>query len=233
MYRLLCTGEFKDMTVADWLDNSKWFDIKLLVDVNGSDNTVEMKSDGYAKHIERVLKRLNLLCSKLLHLGRNVGSKILDLLEEESEAIRRMGQWNPSVFDNSYSSKLPMAPIRKLAGFYANNKMYFNTRTNVDVPDDLLRMTPISEWLYNITPQVLEEAGSTHPTCLNVLKFFAFINKVFIQDAAATMILYPERATHPIFREIPLFASTEYNVSFQYLWKTSLQVFIANTFLYF
>jgi hypothetical protein len=126
-----------------------------------------------------------------------------------------------------------MAPIRKLAGFYANNKMYFNTRTNVDVPDDLLRMTPISEWLYNITPQVLEEAGSTHPTCLNVLKFFAFINKVFIQDAAATMILYPERATHPIFREIPLFASTEYNVSFQYLWKTSLQVFIANTFLYF
>jgi hypothetical protein len=213
MYRFLSSGEFKDLSVDDWLDNSQWFDIKLLTDINSTDNVTPMQSDGYSKAIEKCLKRLKLMTTKLLHLGRNVGSKILDLLEEESEAIRRMGQWNPSIFDNSYSSKLPMGPIRKLAGFHGNNKMYFNTRTGVVVPDELLRMTPIGEWIYDITPLVSERAKSDHPTCLHVLNFFAKMNEIFLQDAAAMLILHPDRAGHPIFEQMPLFASQQFEVS--------------------
>ena len=213
MFRFFCTGEFKEMSVDDWLDNSRWFDIKLLTDVNSNDNTSAMQSDGYGKAIERILKKLKLMTTKLLHLGRNVGSKILDLLEEESEAIRRMGQWNPSIFDNSYSSKLPMGPIRKLAGYHGNNKMYFNTRTNVQVPEELLRMTPIGEWVYDIMPKVMERAGSDHPTCLHVLNFFAKMNKIFLQDAAAMLVKCPDRAGHPIFDQLPLFVSPEFQVS--------------------
>jgi len=88
----------------------------LLVDVNGSDLCKEMKNDSYAKHIMRVLLAHHLTCATVLHLGRNMGAKMLDLLKAEGNEIRRMGQWNPSLFDNSYSSKLPMGPIRKLAG---------------------------------------------------------------------------------------------------------------------
>lgn len=49
MYRFYVTGEFADMTTDDWLDNSKWFEIKLLADTNGSDRTQEMRNDGYAR----------------------------------------------------------------------------------------------------------------------------------------------------------------------------------------
>jgi len=212
MYRFDCTGEFKDMTINDWLDNSKWFDIKLLVDINTHDNTKEMQNDGYSDHIKRVLKLLALSCDKLCHLGRNLGSKILDLLEEESEEIRRMGQWNQSIFDNSYSSKLPMSPIRKLAGFFSNNKFYFNTRTAVKPLEALLRMTPIGEWVYSAFTGVQEQANGKHQTALHVLNFLKEINEIFLQDAAAMLSLHPERANHPLF-SLPVFSSTEFKVS--------------------
>ena len=55
-----------------------------------------------------------------------MGSKILDLLEEEAEAIKHMGQWNPSMFDNSYSSKFLMGPMTKLAGYTCSYQIFFN-----------------------------------------------------------------------------------------------------------
>ncbi len=109
------------MTSENWMDNKCWFDIKFLIDIQTRDNTKEMTNDSYAAHIWKILKRLNIMCNKILHLGRNVGTRILELLEEEAEEIRRMGQWNPNMRDHHYSSKLPMGPIRKLAGFHNNN----------------------------------------------------------------------------------------------------------------
>ena len=61
------------------------------------------------------------------HLGRKLGTKILELLEEETEELKKMGQWNPSVFDLAYSTKLPLGEIQKLAGFVSDHKLYFNT----------------------------------------------------------------------------------------------------------
>jgi Centromere DNA-binding protein complex CBF3 subunit, domain 2 len=132
-YRLYVTNEFKDMTVEDWFDNKKWFDIKLLSDVYGESNMKEMSKDTYGPHVKAVLKRLGIPFSKRLHIGRNFGAKCLELLEEEQEAIKQMGQWNQAMFDIAYSAKLPMGPMRKLAGFHGGNKMYFNTRT-VEMP---------------------------------------------------------------------------------------------------
>jgi hypothetical protein len=127
MYCFFDTGEFQNLTVDDWLDNSTWFDIKLLADVNAPDKKKELGKDSYGNHISKILQRLGLPMNKLLHLGRNIEARILELLEEEDEAIRKMGGWNPSVFDNSYSAKLPMGPIRKLTGFHGNHKLYYNT----------------------------------------------------------------------------------------------------------
>jgi Centromere DNA-binding protein complex CBF3 subunit, domain 2 len=78
--------------------------------------------DSYGDHISKILQRLGLPMNKLLHIGRNIGAKILELLEEEDEAIRKMGQWNPSVFDNSYSAKLPIGPMQKLAGYQGKSQ---------------------------------------------------------------------------------------------------------------
>jgi hypothetical protein len=210
MYRIWCTKEFAGLTVEDWLDNSKWFDIKLLTDVHAEDNTKEMKNDSYGKHIKRILKKLNLVCDKLLHLGRNIGSRILEMLEEEMEGIRRMGQWNPSIFDTSYSTKLPMGPIRKLAGY---NKMYFNTRTTVQPPLELLKQTPIGEWIYEVKPEVEARSKGKHPTACHVLQFLCQLNEVFMQDAAAMQVLHSNRADHPLFQTLPVFESDEFKAS--------------------
>ena len=42
------------------MNNEKWFDIKVLADVNAQDTTKVMKNDSYEAHIKTVLRRLNL-----------------------------------------------------------------------------------------------------------------------------------------------------------------------------
>ena len=214
IYRFHVTREFSNLTVDDWLNNSTWFDIKLLADTHAPDKTKEMGSDSYGRHIAQVLKRLQLPGNKLLHLGRNIGARILDLLDEEDEAIRKMGQWNPSVYDTSYSSKLPMGPMRKLAGYHGNTKLYFNTRTSVEPPMCLLQSTPIGQWIYNIHDAVMADPRiGDHPTTMYVLRFFLQLNTVFIQDATAMVVLHPERMDHPIYRELALFSTPAWSVS--------------------
>ena len=211
VYRFHYTNEFRDLTVDDWFDNSKWFDIKLLCDLfAGDNNTKEMVKDSYGEAIGKVLKKLGLPDLKKLHWGRVQGSKLLEFLEENDEAIRKMGQWNPSVFDNSYSAKLPMGPMRKLAGFHGSNQMYFNTRTTIEVPAVLLRSTSLG-WVYEAYEAVMNDSRScVQHTAPYVLRFFMKLNKVMLQDSAAMQILHPERCNHPFFDSLAVFATREY-----------------------
>ena len=82
-----------------------------------------------------------------------------------------MGQWNPSCFDNHYSTKeFPLSAIHKLAGF--PDKIYFNTRTSVKVPESLLKSTPIGKWAYSAYEELinlLTDVGS-HQTAIHFLK---------------------------------------------------------------
>jgi Centromere DNA-binding protein complex CBF3 subunit, domain 2 len=212
-FRFHCTGEFTRLSLEDWMDNKKWFDIKVLADVCSTDTSKVMKNDSYEAHIKTVLRRLNLNLNKVLHLGRNLGSKYLELLEAESSEIRKMGQWADGVQDTSYSAKLPMGPIRKLAGFFGHTKMYFNTRTDVQPPKELLLQTPIGKWVYDIYDEITEVAEpGKHMTAICMLRFFIEINKIFMQDAAAIIALYPERADHALFKEMPCFVSDEFEV---------------------
>lgn len=210
-YRFFCTGEFEDFNTDDWVQRDKWFDVKVLVDVQAPDYKKELSKDTYGKHIGTILSRLKISCSKLCHLGRNLGARILEMLEEESEEIRRMGQWNPSIFDNSYSAKLPLGPMRKLAGFHSSNKMYYNPRTTCIPEEELLRATPMGAWCYEALEGVLEVSNDgENQTAIHTLKFFCELNKVFLQDAASMLILHPERADHPIFHELSVFGTKEF-----------------------
>lgn len=212
-YRFDCTNEFSEYTVADWIQRDKWFDVKVLVDVQSTNFTKELSKDTYGDHIGRILSRLKISCNKLCHLGRNIGARILEMLEEESEEIRRMGQWCPSIFDTSYSAKLPLGPMRKLAGFTSSNKMYYNPRTTVIPDNDLLRATPIGKWCYDGLDGVLEASkDGDNQTAIHTLRFFCELNKIFIQDAAAMLVLHPDRQSHPIFNELAVFSTVEFEV---------------------
>jgi Centromere DNA-binding protein complex CBF3 subunit, domain 2 len=146
MNRMEITGEFSKFTVTDWKQNLSWFNVKFLVDVCGNDKEAKMVSDSYAEQVKEILTLLHLPTNKLRHLGRGAGTKELDGNEVNEQEIRWMGQWNQTVYDQSYSSKLPMAAMRSLAGFTTANGMYYNPRTVVMPSRELLRMTPIGAW---------------------------------------------------------------------------------------
>ena len=147
MYRFSVTREFEDFTLEDWMENSKWFDIKLLIDLQGGDNEKPLKNRSYADAIKSILVFLGIVATKLAHLGRNLGAKILEMLEEENKEIQTMGNWNPSMQSSCYSTKLPMQPIRKLTGFLDVNGMSCNPRTIVAVEESLLWLTLVGCWL--------------------------------------------------------------------------------------
>jgi hypothetical protein len=215
MYRFSVTREFEDFTLEDWMENSKWFDIKLLIDLQGGDNEKPLKNRSYADAIKSILVFLGIAATKLAHLGRNLGAKILEMLEEENKEIQTMGNWNPSMQSSCYSTKLPMQPIRKLAGFTDANGMYYNPRTMVEVEESLLRLTPVGCWLFDAHEAVNvanRDWGAGKFTAMNFLSFMMTLNRVFIQDAAAMLVLFPERCDHPLFR-LEVFRSEEFNVS--------------------
>ena len=131
-YRFYITDEFSDPNFP-WHDNSSWFDVKLLVspqtpveNADEHDYTKPMKTNTYARAMKSVLDELGIVVTHFAHLGRQLGAKILEMLEIESEEIRRLGNWNPSQQDSSYSTKLPMKPIRRLAGFTTSGGMNYN-----------------------------------------------------------------------------------------------------------
>ena len=206
-FRFYNTREFHEFTLEDWLDRKVWFDIKLLTDLTGGNDTV-MTNDSYSDKLRAILLELGLPSCDLLHLGRKLGSKLLDLSEEQAREIQRMGQWADGVWDRSYSSKLPFGPMRKLAGYLNSSEFYFNTRTIIDPPESLLELTPMGEWCYDAYAAVRAEATRTglHGTAVQVLRFFCELNKVFLQDAAATLALYPARSCHPVF-QLPVFSN--------------------------
>jgi hypothetical protein len=99
-------------TAHDWLESKTWFDIKLLGDATRSDtdHCKVIANNMYDDVIKATLRGLNIPSNHWMHLGHTLGLKILELLEEESKDIRRLGNYNPSIQESSYSIKLPFCP---------------------------------------------------------------------------------------------------------------------------
>jgi len=157
-------------------------------------------------------QRLNLPLNKLCHLGRNIGAKWLDLLEVDAEEIRRMGQWNCNVYDNSYSSKLPMNAMRNLAGYNTANGLYFNTRTTVLPTRELCEKTPLGKFAFHMMQELSEkDVEGKYQMAYETLRFMSELSAIFIQDAAAMLIKKPERREHQLF-DLECFQCAEFEV---------------------
>jgi hypothetical protein len=217
--RFWMTKEFEDFNYHDFLNNSKWFDIKLLTDATRSDHDHHkaMANDTYAKAIKDVLGKLGLASSHWVHLGRTLGPKLLELLELEAEEIRRLGNWDPKTQETCYSTKLPMKAIRAACGFFIANGMHFNPRTVVGGPefDRLKRKTPFA-WAQDAViffeRRFEKECVEEHHTAYQFCKFMVELNIVFLQDAAAMVVKYPERSASAMYR-MEVFQDPDWHVS--------------------
>ena len=182
MYRFFVTNEFSDFTAADWLDNSKWFDVKLLVDVNPSASYSHvMKNDSYGDHIKRIMTLLRIVSNVILYLGRKLGTKIMEFFEAEDSEIKKLGNWNPGILDTHYSAKLTLWPIRTMAGYPNETRYYVNHRASVEPPEGLLKLTPLGRWVYSARDGAFAaDTDNRHQTAHHVLAFFCELNKVFL-----------------------------------------------------
>jgi hypothetical protein len=63
-----------------------------------------MSNDTYANAIKKVCSDLLIASRHWLHLGRQLGAKILGFLEELKEEIRNLGNWVSKIQETSYST---------------------------------------------------------------------------------------------------------------------------------
>jgi hypothetical protein len=143
--------------------------------------------------LKEILSPLGLPVSILIHLGQKIGPKVLDCLEEASQDIERLGNWNHGIMNTTYLSKLPLKPVRAMVGYLA--KASTTAPVLLWNPDELLKATPMGCWpnkAKGVEELVLASNSSKHQTAWHVLNFFKDLNKFFLQDAAAMVALHEE-----------------------------------------
>ena len=218
--RFATTKEFEFFELEDWLEKPSWFDNKLLVDYcNNSNHVVPMKNDTYSKAVKLILQDLGIKSSHWVHLGRVTGPKKLEMEEVSPEDIRILGNWDPKIQERSYSTKLPMRPMRAMGGYTTANGMYYNPRSSVAPQDELLMKTPFkfAFSVYGDLMYYVANGNGEGSTALHFCKFLSNLAVIFLQDAAAMWIEHPHRRNHPLYK-LEVFQSDEWKVSFVFFW---------------
>jgi hypothetical protein len=213
------TKEFEEFDLDNFLENEKWFDIKLLTDATRSDHdhTKAMANDSCAKTIKSVSGKLGLVSNHWVHLGRTIGPKLLEFPEIKAQEIRILGNWEAKMPECSCSAKPPMKAVRAANGFFQANGMHFNPRTVVEGPEfeRLKRLNPFA-WACEAV-EFFEEPFARlgvegHHTAFHFVKFMASLNTVFLQDATAMLIKFPERC-HCAMCNMPVFQHADFELS--------------------
>lgn len=229
MARFELTKEFEGPNCPDFTINSDWYDIKLLVGFgtnNGEENPVagrtkEMNSNGYNDAVKGILKSHGIPSNHYGHLGRVLGAANLQFQEIPDEEIRQLGNWQVTVRDQSYSTKLPLPAMRAMAGFIEADGMFFCPRSEVEPPEELqhLIFPFVDENLEKVEmaqrSNTREKGGCYLGSAKGFLHMLKRLRTIILQDVAAMYVEDPVRtAAHPLFSSFPaIFHSTEFNVS--------------------
>jgi hypothetical protein len=215
--RFYITKEFD--SPVDFTRNERWFDIKLLVDAYADSYEHEMSDSTYAKGIGHVLKAVGCITNHYRHLGRVLGPGELELLENDGDGTRTLGNWDPKMQEKAYSIKLPMKTMRRMAKFVDGDGMCFCPRTDEKPDSQTLGM--VFPWVTEakkIVQKEIAEAddggmGGRLQTALCFLEMMEYLAEVVLQDAAAMAALAPDRMRHVMFQLVPVFKSPGFLVS--------------------
>jgi hypothetical protein len=125
--RFRLTGEMDGGNRPDFRDNKAWFNTKLLVHRSQEDKSKEIKKKNYTDKIRDCFKDLKICTSHYGHFGRVSAPVRLELEEVNQELIRILGNWDATIQEERYSSKIPVQALRVMAGFRTEEK-HFNPR---------------------------------------------------------------------------------------------------------
>ena len=212
-WRLDLSGEFSPP--PDFTSNKDWFDVKLLSDGQPKGNNRKSMNNGsYGRAIKKLLGELGISTNHYCHLGRVLGPAIAEFHEIDPELICQLANWEVTVHEGRYSQKLPMKILRSMAGFNEVDGMHYNSRTVVEPPKGLLEQVfPfVDVSLAAIESSSQANPNRRHTTAHNFLRMLDCLRRVLLQDAAAMMVMYPERRSSMFFRRNKLFNTDQFNL---------------------
>ena len=215
LYRFHVTGEMEDGNRPNFSDNSDWFDIKVLTTTVNNEHKKAIHTRTYTQHISKILKSLDMPSNKQLHWGRSHAPLALELERVDAETIRQLGNWDRNTQERFYSSKLPLDGIHVMGGF-GKHEVYHLPRARV-IPSPELQQH-IWPWIESEIERCRDaerngpNKGTQRITALAVLNSWRELRKIILQDAAAMMIEYPERESHPLF-QLPVFQTSAFVAS--------------------
>ena len=181
MARFMQSGEAESF---DFTSNKAWFNIKLLTDSRGFDNTISVTDQAYASNMKNACRHLGIISKHFVHFGRSAGSVKAELDELDGYNINDLGNWNVDTRRDVYSAKLPMKAMRVMAGHPDEKGSVFLPRDHIK-PSITLQQT--------IFPFIEKEIEYID-AATNSTAYYAFLNllsclRVIILQDAATMIL--------------------------------------------
>jgi Centromere DNA-binding protein complex CBF3 subunit, domain 2 len=219
---------WRDGPAAGLHQNEDWFDIKVLVDLHNfaSTKTKGISDTTYTREIKKALKENTLPHKHLLHFGRREGAVDLECKQLDHEDIRRLGNWDPTIQEKAYSAKIPISAILCAGNFTEGGGIYFNPRTVV-IPSQELQ-----DMIFAFVDPALEAVeaanrdGAEFWTALGFLRFMKRMKQVVLQDAAYMMEFLPDRVNHPVFFEIIVFHTDEFQ-AFRRLMRSSVEAAVS------
>lgn len=228
LVRFALTKEFDEVNCPDFRENSAWYDIKLLIGYNAcnpgasKERSSPMKAKSYYSAMVKVLANLDIPSNHYEHIGRVIGAQSLQILEVEDDDIRQLGNWQVTVRDLAYSTKLPLKAMRYAAGHIEGTNAFICPRSQVPPPASLAKeiFSFADEQLNNVREAMNENrrkegAGNYLGSAHNFLEMLIRLRTIILQDAAAMTALHPERVrSHPVYN-CPTFRHIFHSESFK------------------
>ncbi|KAG7352243.1 centromere DNA-binding like protein [Nitzschia inconspicua] len=186
-------------------------------------HTQRISDKSYAKAIKKVCKSLGITTRHFLHIGRVLGNKESEIMEDDDNLRRTLGNWDPKQNEKAYSNKLPMKIIRQKAGFREAEGLHYNPRVAVIPPTSLTeKVFPcLSDTFHAFTGLSEISPEDDKVTATRFLHFMKVLSEVVIQDAAVIFVEHPNRIHHPLFSSVEVFQSNEFK-SYVELMRASL-----------
>jgi hypothetical protein len=138
--------QFPDFSIPQ-----RWYDIVMFC-ADCRNNVKAMSRTAHARAVYDAYSALNIMHQNVTHAGRQNGRQLLEKAGVEKVSADVAGGWSTGAGEGCYGNGLSLPSMRAMAGFPADEKVYFLPRASLNPPDALLKQVfpAIDEWHYRL-----------------------------------------------------------------------------------
>ena len=135
----------------DFSTPQRWYDIVMFC-TDCRNDVKAMSRTAHAHAVYDAYSALNIMHQKVTHAGRQNGRQLLEKAGVEKVSADVAGGWSTGAGEGCYGNGLSLPSMRAMAGFPADEKVYFLPCASLNPPDALLQQVfpAIDEWHYRL-----------------------------------------------------------------------------------